>query len=85
MLYRPAQDSSETYGGNVVWNQVLVITDKIYQEVPVETPFAVPKKQKELGMHHVDLFEYGYVYDLKSTRFSFSSLRRKLRDALLLK
>ncbi len=75
-LYRPAQDCSNTYGGDLVWNLVDVITSDAYHEYPVFPPIELPNKGKAAGLHHFDILDGVCVYDIKSYRFSFASFVR---------
>ena len=82
-LYRPAQDCSHTYGGNVVWNCVEVLDPNVYSERPAPSPQGFPVKGKAAGMHHIDYFESSFVYDIKSYRFSFISFVNHLKARII--
>lgn len=79
-LYRPSQNCSKTYGGDLVWQKVEVLDPHSYFESAVDPPFAMPLKGKAAGLHHYDSHENDFVYDLKSYRFSFASFVRHLES-----
>jgi len=78
-LYRPAQDCSQTYGGLVVINEVKLLTEKEFLEMPV-TSLKPPVGYT--GLHTIS-FAGDYLYfDCKKPVFSLASsiwqLKRRL-------
>lgn len=80
-LLRPAQDSSTTYGGALVINEIVTLTPEDYQErlvrriVPAEVAGAGPD-----GLHHVDHTASYVLIDSKAFRWHPFAWWFKLRD-----
>lgn len=75
-LYRPAQDSSLTYGGRVIINEVKILTEGEFLEEPVSV--VLPPKGYS-GIHTLS-FAGDYLYfDCKKHRFSPAAFRHQLK------
>jgi hypothetical protein len=53
VLYRPAQDCSQTYGGAVSLNRIVCLTPTEFEEVPVRQLVPDPNGPYPLGLHHL--------------------------------
>ncbi len=67
LLYRPAQDSSRTYGGAVVLNRVVVLTPDRFREVPVRTIGPLTAGPYRAGLHTVSAVGGRTLIDAKRT------------------
>ncbi|MFH1121540.1 MAG: hypothetical protein V1775_17105 [Bacteroidota bacterium] len=79
-LYRPAQDCSQTYGGRVVINEVKLLTESEFLEMPV-TYLKPPAGYS--GLHTLSFAGDFLYFDCKRSVFSVSSaiwqMKRRLR------
>ena len=75
-LYRPAQDSSITYGGQVIINEVKILTDSEFLEEPVNV--VLPPKGYA-GLHTLSFAGDYLFFDCKKHRFSPASFRNQLK------
>jgi len=74
-LFRPAQDCSLTYGGRVVINEIKVLSEEVFLEMPVSV-LEPPKGFS--GIHNLS-FAGDYMYfDCKRDHFSPASFRYQL-------
>jgi hypothetical protein len=81
-LYRPAQDSAETYGARVVINRIVTLTPECFREEPVayvEPDRAGPYPD---GLHTLSAVGNQTLIDGKRLAFSPGELRRMLRRML---
>ncbi|MEI6682897.1 MAG: hypothetical protein WCO44_09735 [Bacteroidota bacterium] len=82
MLYRPAQDCSETYGGRTVINKIVVLTAGQFLEEQVNVVEPVPDTAWNKGLHTLSAVGTFTVLDGKRYRFNrhffISQLRSKL-------
>lgn len=78
-LYRPAQDCSQTYGGRITINEVKILSEEAFLEMPVSV-LEPPEGFK--GLHNIS-FAGDYMYfDCKKERFSPASFRWQLMRRL---
>jgi hypothetical protein len=79
VLYRPAQDSSQTYGGRVVINRVVALTPETFREEPVA--FVAPDAGGPYpdGLHTLSGVGGVTLVDGKRLAFSSAEFRRVLR------
>jgi hypothetical protein len=79
VLYRPAQDSSQTYGGRVVINRVVALTPETFREEPVS--FVAPDAGGPYpdGLHTLSGVGGVTLVDGKRLAFSGAEFRRVLR------
>ncbi|MBV9278163.1 MAG: hypothetical protein JOZ97_08015 [Candidatus Eremiobacteraeota bacterium] len=77
-LYRPAQDSSLTYGGAVRLNRILRLTPSEFEEVAVKTIHADHFAPYTAGTHTFSYAGSTCVIDAKKRRISFKALPRLL-------
>ncbi len=75
-LYRPAQDSSRTYGGQVVINEVKILTDGEFLEEPVNV---VLPPEGYAGLHTLSFAEDYLFFDCKKHSFSPASFRYQIK------
>ena len=84
-LYRPAQDSSRTYGGRIVLNRVRRLTTRDFEEEPAAVIEPYPGSPYPAGVHTIS--SAGDVTLIDGHRFTFidrafsSSLHRELAHA----
>lgn len=74
-LYRPAQDSSYTYGGRIILNEVKILTESEFLEEPV-TVLKPPKGYQ--GIHTVSFAGNFMFFDCKKYKFSPASFRNQI-------
>ena len=85
-LYRPAQDSSETYGGRIIINRVLQLDKHDYQEEFVKYIDPLPGGPHNLGVHTISAV--GDLTLVDGKRFIINqdkqraNLRRKVQKLL---
>ena len=75
-LYRPAQDSSHTYGGQVIINEVKILTEGEFLEEPVNV--VLPPKGYS-GIHTLSFAGDYLFFDCKKHRFSPASFRHQIK------
>ena len=78
MLYRPAQDCSQDYGGRVVINRVLELTVKSFEEQPCAIVGPLSSGPYRAGFHTLAAVGDITLVDAKRKLF----LLRELRTAL---
>lgn len=78
-LYRPAQDSTRTYGGAVVINRILRLTPTAFAEEPVTTVAPYADSPYRYGLHTLSACGQFTVIDGKRHRFIPHEFRRMLR------
>lgn len=69
-LYRPAQDSSKTYGGRIIIFKITKLTETEFEEVPVKTIEPFDKKYRD-GLHTISIAGNFIVIDGKKIQFTF--------------
>jgi hypothetical protein len=83
ILYRPAQNCSKTYGGNIVINQVITLTTKEFMEQPVVELYPHKHWKYSKGMHTISGADEFTVIDAKRLEFipmaTINKLKRKFR------
>ncbi len=82
VLYRPAQDSTRTYGGQVVINRVVRLTTTQFEEEPaaiISPPSVGPYPD---GIHTLSASGRITLVDGKRSMFIGRALKHSLRDAL---
>lgn len=81
-LYRPAQDSSRTYGGRIIINRMLRLTPTEYEEetAAVIEPFADSPYAE--GIHTISAAGNFTLVDGKRSIFIKGALRQSLKDAI---
>ncbi len=77
-LYRPAQDSTRTYGGAVVINRILRLTPTTFAEEPVTTVAPYADSPYRYGLHTLSACGRFTVIDGKRHRFIPREFRRVL-------
>ncbi len=82
ILYRPAQNSSSTYGQNIVINKITELTENKFSEIPVKEikPGILNKYRK--GLHTYTKTETLEIIDGKRYKFNFSNFKNKLSEKL---
>lgn len=75
-LYRPAQDSSITYGGQVIINEVKILTEGEFLEEPVNV--VLPPKGYS-GLHTLSFAGDYLFFDCKKHSFSPASFRHQIK------
>ncbi len=82
-LLRPAQDCSQTYGGALVINRVVVCTTEEYREEPVARLIADPSGPFPSGLHTLSVINGVVLVDCKkiivNPRILAQRLRRRMR------
>jgi hypothetical protein len=78
-LFRPAQDSSKTYGGRVIINQVNRLTPTEFDEEEASIVNPDPSSQYPHGMHTLASMGDVTLIDAKRHIFIPSALIRELR------
>ncbi|HEY2401802.1 MAG TPA: hypothetical protein VGI23_15730 [Steroidobacteraceae bacterium] len=83
VLYRPAQDSSQTYGGRVVINRVVALTPETFREEPAT--FVAPDAGGPYpdGLHTLSGVGGMTLVDGKRLAFSGAEFRRVLRRMIM--
>lgn len=81
-LYRPAQDSSETYGGRIIINRVKLLTPDDYLE---ETANILLPPHGYKGIHTLSFAGKYMYFDSKKFKFSGAAFRNHLLKKLKLK
>ncbi|MGI9119466.1 MAG: glucosamine inositolphosphorylceramide transferase family protein, partial [Acidimicrobiales bacterium] len=77
-LFRPAQDSTRTYGGAVVINRVLTLTPTAFSEETVRVIEPDPAGPYPHGIHTLSAAGDVTLIDGKRTRFVWPAFRRDL-------
>jgi hypothetical protein len=82
-LYRPAQDSSSTYGSRVVINRIVTLTTRCFREEPAA--FVAPDSQGPYpdGLHTLSAVGAMTLIDGKRLAFSPAEFGRIVRRMLL--
>ncbi len=80
VLYRPAQDSSRTYGGRVIINRVLTLTPTAFREEPAATVSPDPAGPYADGLHTISAVGDLTLIDGKRWVFAPVEFRRILGD-----
>lgn len=78
VLYRPAQDSSTTYGGGIAINRVLTLTPTEFVEEVAATVHPYRDGPFPDGLHTISAVGDRTVIDGKRTRFVLNGSRREL-------
>lgn len=78
VLYRPAQDCSETYGGKVTFNQVINLTPTQFQEKIVSELEPDPASSFPHGLHTVSSLGDLTLIDGKRKEYRFDHFIKKL-------
>lgn len=74
-LYRPAQNSSKTYGGSITIFEVIVLSTESYYEQAVESILPEDiEHDKFIGIHTISKFGEKTLIDVKSRRFKIGKL-----------
>lgn len=81
-LYRPAQDSSATYGGAVVVNRVVSLTPTDFSEEVVKVIDPASQDPSVEGIHTLSAAGEATLVDGKRSRFVLAATRRAVRDRL---
>lgn len=77
-LYRPAQDSSQTYGGQVVLCKIKTLTPEAFEEEIVNTINVKNEKLYNKGIHTISSYNSFMVVDGKRQKFIFSAFLSKI-------
>lgn len=80
-LYRPAQDSSRTYGGRIIINEIKLLTEDDFLE---ETVCVLMPPAGYSGIHNISFAGKHMFFDSKKYRFSPASFRNQIRRRLKL-
>lgn len=82
-LYRPAQNSTKTYGGSIIINQIDELTCRSFKEHPVQEVFPPPAFPYQDGIHTLSAFGDWTLIDAKRhvvlPRVLVKQILRKLR------
>lgn len=80
-LYRPAQDSSRTYGGRIIINEIKLLTEDDFLE---ETVNVLMPPAGYSGIHNVSFAGKHMFFDSKKYRFSPAAFRHQIMRRLKL-
>ena len=78
-LFRPAQDCSKTYGGQIVINRVTKLTPTAFEEEPAKTIRPDPESMYPSGMHTISRAGDFTLVDGKRYVFTIGGLAHALR------
>ena len=78
-LYRPGQNSAETYGGSLIIYRIDLLTDSEYQETEVNEIFPANFGHGFAGIHTISSLGNRTLIDLKQKVFSFRNILHYLR------
>ncbi len=78
-LLRPAQDSSKTYGGAIVINEITDLTPTSFSEHEVNRIEPNPDWDYNKGIHTISAYGDKTLIDAKSFRFNFANFRAQLK------
>jgi len=78
-LIRPAQDSAETYGNAIVFNEILELTPTSYSEKAVKRVEPNEHWDYNKGIHTISAHGNKTLIDAKSFRFNFANFRAQLK------
>ena len=81
-LYRPAQDSSRSYGNRVVMNEVTTLTENDFSEHEVAIVHPFSNSQYPAGVHTISSFGQWTLIDARRSRFDFKAFRGAVGRAL---
>ncbi len=70
ILYRPAQNSAETYGQNVVINKVIKLSENEFEEIPHQMVFPEKSSRFNKGLHTFSQVNDFTIFDGKYFRFN---------------
>jgi hypothetical protein len=76
-LYRPAQDSSETYGGSIVIQEVKKLNETEYEEETVNVIPPTENSRYSSGVHTFQVTPNWIVFDAKRKQFTLKKILRK--------
>ncbi len=82
-LFRPSQDSSKTYGGRIVINEIVELTENTFEEKPVA--YVEPSQLQGIykdGLHTLSAAGNYTVIDAKRNLFTLRNLLPALRKKL---
>jgi hypothetical protein len=82
ILYRPAQDCSESYGCALVINKVITCTPKQYEEEAIARLIPEPDGRYPDGLHTMSVTPLGILFDGKRIAFSGAITWRRLQLVL---
>ena len=82
VLYRPAQDGSETYGGSVTINRVSVLTETGFSEEVVATIGPLQQGPYRDGLHTISAVGDRTMVDARRDIFIASAFRRELTSRI---
>ncbi len=82
ILYRPAQDCSQTYGCALVINKVSTCTPTSYEEEPVARLTPDPAGRYPDGLHTMSVTSQGILFDGKRIAFNRVIMRRRAQQLL---
>jgi hypothetical protein len=83
VLYRPAQDSSATYGARVVINRVVALTTTTFREEPAAFVDPDPNGPYPDGLHTLSAVGNMTLVDGKRLQFAPAEFRRVLRRMVM--
>lgn len=81
-LYRPAQDSSSTYGGAIVLNRIVALTTTEYREEEVTTIGPFRDAPHTHGIHTLSSMGDRTLVDGKRFAFDGRAMARNLRESI---
>lgn len=81
-LYRPAQDSSTSYGGAITINRIDVLTPTAFSEQPVATVTPPTSGRYRAGIHTLTGVGHRTIVDGRRDTFVWSAFRRELAGRL---
>lgn len=79
-LIRPAQNCSKTYGGEIVFNQIQVLTEGDFKEEVIGSLGPSQGSRYPEGLHHIDHLDDLVCIDGKRHTFDGYNLLRKLKQ-----
>jgi len=82
ILYRPAQDCTQTYGSRVVVNRIIKLTETEFEEVTVSTVEPVAKSRFSKGLHTLSAVGAYTLIDGKRFRFNGYYFKNQFRKKL---
>jgi hypothetical protein len=82
ILYRPAQDGSQTYGGRVTINRVNVLSETEFSEEVVATIGPLRQGPYRDGLHTISAIGDRTVVDARRDTFIGAAFRRELASRL---
>jgi len=82
-LFRPGQNCSRTYGGSIIWFELVELNEFKFEEKPVAEIFPDAKGKYPDGIHTINEYKDGWVVDGKRKEFSWAHAWYKIKNRVI--